>query len=252
MPNGRLEGKAALVTGAGSGIGFAIAKLFGEEGAGVAAIARREEGIKALEGLRNVLPIKADITRLDDIDRMVSEAESRFGRLDVVCNIAGVHDLLRPLDETSDELWDRVIDTDLKGPFRICRRVIKGMMQRGGGVILNYGSVASLRGLHGPSYCAAKAGLIGMTASIAVAYANKGIRCNIINSGGVYTQITEHSGGQLSPAGLKLFRDMTDRLPVDWNCKPEEVAPVVLFLCSDEARHINGAILPLDGGMSAC
>jgi len=250
--NGRLKGKAALITGAGSGVGYAVTKLFAEQGAKVAAIARRDESLKKWENVKNVVPIQADITRLEDIDRMVDDAENRFGKLDIVCNIAGIHDLLYTLDETSDELWDRVINTDLKAPFQICRRAIKGMMKRESGVILNFGSVASVRGLHGPSYCAAKAGLIGMTLSIAVAYGGKGIRCNVINSGGVYTQITAHSGGELHPRGLRLFRDITDKLPVNWNCNPEDVAPTVLFLCSDESRHVNGAVVTVDGGMSAC
>ena len=250
--NGRLKGKAALITGAGSGVGGAMTKLFALQGAKVAAIARREEGLKRWHNVENVLPIQADITKLEDINRMVDEAESHFGKLDILCNVAGIHDLLYPLDETTDELWDRVINTDLKAPFQICRKVIQGMMKQGSGVILNFGSIASVRGLHGPSYGAAKAGLIGMTLSIAVAYASKGIRCNLINSGGVNTQITEHSGGEVHPRGLKLFMDITGKLPVTWNCDPEDVAPTALFLCSDESKHINGAVVAVDGGMSAC
>ncbi len=233
-------------------MGHAVAKLFAAEGARVAAIIRQAQSYQQWVGVENVLPIKADITKPEDVTRMVDEAESRFGRLDILCNIAGIHDQLNPLLDTSDEIWSRVIDTDLRAPFQICRKVVAGMVQHGGGVILNYGSLASLRGLHGPSYCAAKAGLIGMTMSIAVAYASKGIRCNVINSGGVYTKITEHSGGAPNPDGLKMFRDITEKLPVDWNCHPEAVAPVALFLCSDEAKHVNGAMIALDGGMSAC
>lgn len=249
---GRLAGKAALVTGTGSGIGKAIARRFAEEGASVAAIVRRDEHFSEWQGVPNVVPFKADLTRPTDVDRMVEGVEERFGKLDIVCNVAGIHDLLCPLEDTTDEMWDRVIATDLTAPFRICRQAIKGMVRRGSGVILNYGSVASLRGLHGPSYCAAKAGLIGMTVSIAVAYGGKGVRCNIINSGGVYTEITAHSGGQVHPEGERIFRDITNKLPVNWNCNPEDLAPIALFLCSDESKHINGAIVPVDGGMSAC
>lgn len=250
--NGRLKGKAALITGAGSGIGYAMAKLFAEQSAKVAAITLHDESFKKWVNVDNVLPIQADITKLEDINRMIDQAEGQFGKLDIVCNVAGVHDLLYPLDETSDEMWDRVINLDLKSPFQICRKAIKGMMKRGSGVILNFGSVASVRGLHGPSYCAAKAGLIGMTLSIAVAYASKGIRCNLINSGGVYTEITAHLGGELHPWGWKLFKDITEKLPVNWVCYPEDVAPVALFLCSDDSKHVNGAIVSVDGGMSAC
>lgn len=250
--NGRLQGKAALITGAGSGIGAATTKLFAQEGAQVAAIGRRAETLTQWDGVENVTPIQADITKLEDIERMFDEAERQFGQVDIVCNIAGVHDLLHPLAATTDEMWDKIMDTDLKGPFRICRRAIEGMVERESGVILNFGSVASLRGYHGPSYNAAKAGLIGMTMSIAVAYGGKGVRCNIINSGGVRTGITEHSGGDLHPEGREMFFNTVAGMPVDWVCEPEDTAPTVLFLCSDDARHVNGAILSVDGGMSAC
>src|SRR6186713_1423131 len=149
IETGRLQGKAALVTGAGSGVGYAVTQLFSQQGAKVAAIARRDEHLKQWENIENVIPIRADLTNVDDINRMVSEAERRLGKLDIVCNIAGIHDRLHPLDETSDELWDLVVDTNLKAPFQICRAAIKGMMARGSGVILNYGSLASVRGLHG-------------------------------------------------------------------------------------------------------
>lgn len=251
--NGKLSGKVALVTGAGSGVGFAVTKLFAAEGARVAAIARRDEHLKKWENVANVAPVRADLTRSEDIDRMVDETERRFGKLDIVCNIAGIHDRVHPLAETTDEMWDLVVDTNLKAPFQICRRAIKGMVERGYGVILNFGSLASVRGLHGPSYNSAKAGLIGLTTSIAVGYAAKGIRCNLIQSGGVKgTSIDSTSGGSIHPDGLKLFMDIAANYPVKWTCSPEEVAPTVLFMCSDESRHMNGAIVALDGGMSAC
>jgi len=250
--SGRLAGKAALITGAGSGVGYAVTELFAKEGAQVAGVVRRDEYVEKLGTIENVVPIKADVTKREDIERMVAEAERAFGKLDIVCNIAGVHDLLYPLAETSDELWERVISTDLTAPFQICRQAITGMVERKHGVVLNFGSLASVRGLHGPSYCAAKAGLIGLTVSIAVAYASRGIRCNLIQSGGVNTAIDEHSGGDLHPEGWKLFTDITETLPVPWAADPEDVAPVALFLCSDEAKQVNGAVVAVDGGMSAC
>lgn len=250
--NGRLKGKVALITGAGNGIGYAMTKLFADQGAQIAAIAHRDESLKKWENVENVVAIRADITRLEDIDRMVDETESRFGRLDIVCNVAGINDLCYPLDETSDERWDNVINLDLKAPFRICRKAIKGMVERGSGVILNVGSYAAVRGNHGPSYTAAKAGLTGLTLSIAVAYASKGIRCNVIHPGAVKTQIGAHSGGEYHPAGLKMLQDIVEKLPVRWVCEPEEIAHTALFLCSDESKHVNGAVVAVDGGMSAC
>jgi NAD(P)-dependent dehydrogenase (short-subunit alcohol dehydrogenase family) len=251
-PPGRLQGKCALITGAGSGIGYAIAKLFVEQGAHIAAITFRAETFRRWADVSNVLPIQADITRLDDVNRMVQEAESELGRLDIVCNVAGINDLCYPLLDTSDERWDDVLELDLKAPFRICRAVVPGMVQRGGGAILNVGSYAAVRGNHGPSYTAAKAGLTGLSRSIAVAYARHGIRCNVIDPGGVKTDIGAHSGGEYHPQGIAMFTDIVTGFPVPWICEPEDIAPTALFLCSDEARHVNGAVVAVDGGMSAC
>jgi NAD(P)-dependent dehydrogenase (short-subunit alcohol dehydrogenase family) len=229
-----------------------MTKLFAQQGAQVAAISLHEASVRKWDNVQNVLAIRADITRSEDVDRMIETAERSFGKLDIVCNVAGINDLGYPLDATSDEHWDRVIDLDLKAPFRICRKAIEGMVARKSGVILNVGSYAAVRGNHGPSYTAAKAGLVGMSLSIAVAYASKGIRCNVINPGAVKTQIGVNSGGAYHPVGHQMFMDIAGKLPVKWACEPEDIAPVALFLCSDEARHVNGAIVAADGGMSAC
>jgi NAD(P)-dependent dehydrogenase (short-subunit alcohol dehydrogenase family) len=250
--NGRLKDKVALVTGAGSGIGYAMTKLFAQEGARVVAVALHAESVKRWENVENVVPVQADITKIEDIDRMFEHAERKVGKLDIVCNVAGINDLCYPLEQTSDERWDRVIDLDLKAPFQICRRAITGMAQRGTGVILNVASYAAVRGNHGASYSAAKHGLIGLTLSIAVAYARKGIRCNAINPGAVKTGIRARSGGEYHEEGLKMFMDIVEKLPVKWVCEPEEIAPIALFLCSDESKHVNGAVVAVDGGMSAC
>jgi len=250
LSGGRLKDKVALVTGAGSGIGQAITRLFATQGAKVAAISLRQESGHQWLDTENVLSIQADVTRSDDVDRMVETAERELGKIDIVCNVAGINDLCYPLDETSDDLWDRVIELDLKAPFRICRRVIPGMVQKGGGAILNVGSYAAVRGNHGPSYTAAKHGLTGLSLSIAVGYAKHGLRCNVLNPGGVDTPI--HTKGEYHPAGLQMFTDIVSKFPVRWICNPEEIAPTAVFLCSDEAKHLNGAVIAVDGGMSAC
>jgi NAD(P)-dependent dehydrogenase (short-subunit alcohol dehydrogenase family) len=248
----RLQGKVALITGAGSGIGCAMTRLFAQEGAQVVAVALHQESLRKWRDVMNVVPVQADITLSHDVDRMIDDCEGQLGQLDIVCNVAGIHDLCYPLDETSDERWDRVLDLDLKAPFRVCRRAIKGMMARGSGVILNVASYAATRGNHGPSYSAAKHGLIGLTMSIAVGFASKGIRCNAINPGAVNTNIDFNSGGGYHPAGLKMFEDIVAKLPVKWVCEPEDIAPTALFLCSDESKHVNGAVVAIDGGMSVC
>jgi NAD(P)-dependent dehydrogenase (short-subunit alcohol dehydrogenase family) len=250
---GRLAGKAALITGAGNGMGYAMATLFAQQGAQVAAVSLHSESLKKLRDVENVSPIQADITRLEDINRMIDEAEARFGKLDIVCNVAGIHDQCYPLHETTDELWDRVVDLDLKAPFRVCRKALVSMIPRGSGVILNIGSAyAAIRGNHGASYTAAKHGVVGLTLSIAVAYASRGIRCNAIHPGSVNTQISAHSGGTYHAEGAKLVMDLLACFPGKRECEPEDVARTALFLCSDDASHVNGAIVAVDGGLSAC
>jgi NAD(P)-dependent dehydrogenase (short-subunit alcohol dehydrogenase family) len=249
---GRLDGKVALITGAGGGIGHAITKLFLEEGARVAAIVRSDASLAKWQDTQNVIPIQADITQLADVERMVAVAEAQLGGIDILANVAGINDLCYPLHETTDERWDSVLDLDLKAPFRIIREVLPGMMKRGRGAILNVGTYAALRGNHGPSYTAAKTGLSGLTASVAVYYARNGIRCNLLNPGAVNTGITEGSGGEYHDDGYDMFKRITQDLPVTWICEPEEIARSALFLCSDDSSHVNGAILAVDGGMAAC
>jgi NAD(P)-dependent dehydrogenase (short-subunit alcohol dehydrogenase family) len=249
---GRLNGKIALITGSGNGMGYAITKHFAEEGAKVIAVDINAEALVQWNDVKNVVPVVADITKAEDIERMIGVAENQLGGLDIVCNVAGINDLCYPLLETSDERWDRVINLDLKAPFRICRRAVKGMIERGSGVILNIGSYAGIRGNHGPSYSAAKHGIIGLTQSIAVGFAKKGIRCNIINPGGITTNIGLHSGGEYHPEGISMLMDIIGKFPIKMMGDPEDIAKTALFLCGDESKHINGAIVSVDGGMSAC
>lgn len=251
MSKGRLEGKVAIITGAGNGIGYATAKLFAEEGAQVIAVDIKQEALEQWSGVEGVVPVAADITKLEDIDRMIGEAETRFGKLDAICNIAGINDLSYPLEDTDDERWDRVIDIDLKAPFRISRQAVPVMIKGGGGSIVNIGSYAALRGNHGPSYTAAKAGVVGLTKSVAVGYGKQGIRCNVIHPGGTRTDIGKNSGGDYHPAGQALSKTIMT-FPVNWYGDPEDIAKTCLFLCSDDAKHINGAEITVDGGMACC
>lgn len=248
---GRLQGKVALITGAGNGMGYETVKLFAAEGAKVIAVDYREDDLKKWQDVDNVVPVLGNVTNMADIEHMVSIAETQFGRLDAICNIAGINDLNYPLEDTDDEMWDKVHDIDLKAPFRICRRAIPTMIKSGGGSIVNIGSYAAVRGNHGPSYTSAKAGLIGLSKSIAFAHGNDGIRCNIVNPGGTQTNIGEHSGGEYHPAGQKLST-LIQAMPVNWYMTPDEIAKVCLFLCSDDATRINGAVIAVDGGMAVC
>jgi NAD(P)-dependent dehydrogenase (short-subunit alcohol dehydrogenase family) len=249
--NGRLTGKIALVTGAGNGMGFATTELFLAEGAQVIAVDIREEDLAKWSDRKNVVPVLADVTKPEDIERMAATAENKFGRIDALCNIAGINDLSYPLLDTDDVRWDRVLDLDLKAPFRICRRIIPTMINGGGGAIVNIGSYAAVRGNHGASYTAAKAGVVGLTKSIAFQHSRDGIRCNVINPGGTRTNIGEHSGGDYHPAQAALSK-LIQAMPVNWYIEPVEIAKACLFLCSDDAVFVNGAVIAVDGGMAVC
>lgn len=252
MTTGRLQGKVALVTGAGHGMGEAITRLFAAEGAQVVAADRDAALLEQWRGVERVVPVLADVTDLADVERMIDVAETELGGLDIVCNVAGVNDLCFPLEDTSDELWDKVFDVDLKAPFRICRRAAKGMVARESGVILNIGSYAGLRGNHGPSYTAAKAGLIGLTRALAVALTSKGVRVNIINPGGIDTGIGMRDGGTYHPEGMQMLHSVIGGFPIKQMGQAQDIAEAALFLCSDAAKHVNGASLSVDDGMSAC
>jgi NAD(P)-dependent dehydrogenase (short-subunit alcohol dehydrogenase family) len=252
MGKDRLLNKIALITGAGNGVGFATTKLFAEEGARVIAVDISGDALAQWQGEPNVIPVQADITKQEDIDRMVGEAETRFSRLDILCNIAGINDLSYPLTEVDDGRWDRVMEVDLKAPFRICRRAVPLMLAGGGGSIINIGSYAAIRGNHGPTYTAAKAGVNGLSRSIAFAYGGQGIRCNVVNPGGLKTNIGANSGGSYHAKGQAPLSAIMKALPVRWYGEPEDIANIMLWLGSDESSYINGAVIAADGGMSCC
>lgn len=247
----RLEGKVALITGAGDGIGASTAALFQREGATVLAADKRAEALKQWDNVEHVVPVLADVTSPEDVKLMVAEAEHRYGRLDILCNIAGITDMQYPLLEADDERWERILDTDLKGTFRVCRQAVPLMLKSGGGAIVNIGSYAASRGNHGICYTTAKAGVVGLTKSIAFEYGDQGIRCNVINPGCIKTNIFVNSGGEAHPLGTQRLMKIITALPDGWEGMPEDVAHACLFLCSDESRYINGAALAVDGGMSA-
>lgn len=251
MGLGRLEGKVAIVTGGGNGVGAVTTKLFADEGAKVIAVDIREDDLKQWDGVENVTPLVADITTEEGIEAMVSTALDNYGKIDCLCNIAGINDRSFPLEATDDALWDRLMDLDLKAPFRLCRRIVPLMVENGGGSIVNIGSYAALRGNHGPSYTAAKAGLQGLTKSIAFAYAKEKVRCNIIHPGGMMTNIGEHSGGAYHEAQAKLS-GLCRAMPVNGYFPPDEVAKAMLWLCGDESQLVTGAVISVDGGMATC
>jgi len=241
-----LEGRRAVITGAGSGIGREMTRLFVSEGALVTAVdidARRLDSLA--QEFRSVQILAADVSKPSDADRIINAAGDQ---IQILCNNAGVLDRLAPVDELTDDEWARVISVNLSGAFLLCRRAIPSMRKRGGGVILNTASISGLRGGRaGAAYTASKFGLVGLTQNIAWAYARDGIRCNAICPGAVTTNI--YVGVEASRRGSSLF-GMTG----DWRPEPAEpatIARVALFLVSDNAQHVSGVALPIDAGRAA-
>jgi NAD(P)-dependent dehydrogenase (short-subunit alcohol dehydrogenase family) len=240
-----LDGKTAIITGAGSGLGLAMTRLFVAEGARVTAVDIDAQRLESLAELPSVVTVSADVSKPQDADRIVAAAGSR---IDILCNNAGVLDRLAPADELTDDEWERVIAINLTGPFLLSRRVIPTMRRQGAGVILNTASIAGLRGGRaGAAYTASKYGLVGLTQNIAWSYAKDGIRCNAICPGSISTNI--YAGVEVSPKGREVFGMTGDWRPEP--ADPETVAGVALFLVSDQARHVNGVALPIDAGRSA-
>ena len=234
-----------MVTGAATGIGAAMVAHFLEEDADVIGVDRHAERLGALETRApRMTGVVADLATTEGVDRAVAAAGDR---LDVLCNNAGIIDAMAPVDEASEEDWDRVLALNLTAVFRLCRRALPVMLAGGGGSIVNTASVAGLRaGRAGAAYTAAKFGVVGLTQNIAVTHGHRGIRCNAICPGSVRTSIEE--GIELSPWGSRVgARDRDKPEPA----APEQIASVAVFLATDAASRLNGAAIPVDGGWTA-
>ncbi|MFI7444636.1 SDR family NAD(P)-dependent oxidoreductase [Nonomuraea indica] len=242
--------RIALVTGAGSGIGRAMAVAFAAAGARV-VVCDIDAGSAAdtAAGIGDAaLPVTADISAEDSVAALVETAISRYGRIDVLCNNAGIMDTMALPADIPPHLWERVLRVNLTGTFLVTHAVLPHMLSQGGGAIVNTASEAGIRGgAAGAAYTASKHGVVGLTRSVAWAYAKDGIRCNAILPGPTLTGIVTNT--TLDPAGaarLSPVLTLGERL-----AQPEQMADAALFLASDAASFVNGAIVPVDGGWSA-
>ncbi|MEI6384741.1 MAG: SDR family NAD(P)-dependent oxidoreductase [Betaproteobacteria bacterium] len=250
-----LKGRSVLITGAGSGIGLAMAHEFAKWGAKVAMldtnVQRLEEAERALAiYMVETLTLQADASDPADIAGAIDKTIATFGRIHVLCNNAGITDMQRPLLETKPQDWDRVIAVNLSGPFHFCRLVLPHMIKSGGGAIVNTASVAShVGGRGGLSYTAAKHGLLGITRSIAIAYGDRNIRCNAVSPGSIVTNIAD---GELGGKRSELAATIRDRGIATRHRRglPDEISPAAVYLASDEARYVNGHSLVVDGAWS--
>src|SRR5712691_6299408 len=250
---GILEGKVALITGAGSGIGRATSKIFSREGAKrVLADVGEEGGMQTLARVgdsgREAVFVKADVSRPGDVEAAVKKAVDTYGRLDCAFNNAGIEGVIQPTADYGEAHWDRVLAINLKGVWLCMKYEIQQMLKQGSGAIVNTASVAGLIGLPGFSaYVAAKHGVNGLTKTAALEYAKAGIRVNAVCPGVIHTPMLER--GMRDNPGIE--EQIVAAEPIGRMAAPEEVGEAVVWLCSDAASFVTGLPMAVDGGWVA-
>jgi NAD(P)-dependent dehydrogenase (short-subunit alcohol dehydrogenase family) len=245
----QLEGKTAIVTGVGSGLGRAIARAFAAEGAEVLGCdVDDRSGAATMDGVG--LFAHADVSREADVAGLVDQALEAWGRLDVMVNNAAVQ-IERELVETTEEELDRILAVNLKGVFFGCKHAVRATRGSGGGAIVNVASVLALVG-DGilAAYCAAKGGVLGITRATAVQYGRDGIRCNAICPGDIDTPLVQaYFDAAPDPAARRA--EVAAEYPLGRIASPEEIARAVVFLASDDSGYMSGQPLVVDGGLLA-
>ncbi|MCC6224360.1 MAG: 3-oxoacyl-[acyl-carrier-protein] reductase [Thermoleophilia bacterium] len=238
-----LEGKVALVTGGARGIGAAVSRELARAGARVAVNYRAgREQAEAVAAEVGGLAVRADVSDPDQARALVERVEAELGPLDALVNNAGItRDTL--IVRMSDEEWDEVIDTNLRGVFNVCRAAARGMLKRKAGSIVNLTSVVGLHGNPGQTnYAASKAGIVGFTKSLAKELGSRGVRVNAVAPGYISTELTD-----VLPEEVRAL--ILGNTPLGRLGDPDDIAGAVRFLLADEARFVTGAVLQVDGGL---
>jgi len=250
---GLVDGKIALVTGAGSGIGRATALVFAREGAKVVVadivVDGGEETVRQIKAAGGeALFVKTDMAKAAEVEAMVQKAVATYGRLDCAHNNAGIEGATGRTADYREEDWDRVISINLTGVWFCMKYEIAQMLKQGGGAIVNTASDAGLLGVpQMPAYVASKHGVVGLTKTAALEYAKSGIRVNAVCPGVIKTPMVERITGQRAGRAER----MAAAEPVGRMGKPEEIAEAVVWLCSEAASFVTGLPMPVDGGIAA-
>jgi 3-oxoacyl-[acyl-carrier protein] reductase len=246
----KLDNKVAFITGAGSGMGKAQASLFAKEGAKVIAADINLDGVKkVVEEIKaeggDALAVEIDVSNKSSVEAAVNKGLDQYGRIDILSNTAGILDGYAPTLETSEELWDRTININLKGVYYVTNAVLPQMIENGQGVVINIASIAAfVAGGGGAAYTASKHAIAGYTKQLSFDYGQKGIRANAIAPGAVETGMTK----QIFEEGSAAVMEAVNSVPAGRYGQAEEIANVALFLASEDASFMHGAIVPVDGG----
>ncbi|HYN44899.1 MAG TPA: 3-oxoacyl-ACP reductase FabG [Candidatus Limnocylindrales bacterium] len=243
----RVKDKVVIITGGGSGIGKETGLLFAKEGAKVViADINEKAGVETVDEIKNAggeaIFARLDVTDREQTKQVVKDTIEKYGSVDVLINNAGIIQDALVVKMTEDQ-WDNVININLKGPFNCIQAVVEQMITQGSGVIINISSIVALYGNIGQTnYAATKAGLVGMTKTLAKELGKKGIRVNAIAPGFIYTPMT-------ATVPEKILEMMKEKTPLKRLGTPGDVANALLFLSSDDASFINGAVISVDGGL---
>lgn len=246
------SGKVALVTGAAAGMGLATAQAFAEAGAAVVLADVKEDAVQAkaeklLAVGHKALALRCDVSDDAQVAAMVDRTVAEFGRLDAAFNNAGVMARIAPTADSTREDWDRVIGINLRGVWSCMRHELRQMERQGSGAIVNNASVGALTGNPGiASYIVSKHGVVGLTRTAALEYIQRGIRVNAVNPGLIDTQIAR----DVVAGDEQAYAELAKNVPIGRAGRPEEIASVVLWLCSTGASYVVGQALTVDGGMT--
>ena len=255
MSEGKLSGKVALITGAGSGIGAATARLMSEQGASIGIIGIPDDGVISVAAEitasgGSAIAIPTDVTEESQVEEAVKQTVDKFGRLDIVIPNAGIqmHNEDRDLHFLSEEVWDRTHDVNYKGQYFTCKYGIAQMLKQGdGGVVIIVSSITALAGTSpNVSYSTGKAGLVNLARHIAVQYGEQGIRANSICPGAL-VRTPDHDDHR-DPEGRETIA--LARIPLNRLGTPEDIAPFITFLATDDASYATGANFVIDGGLT--